>query len=474
MDASPTPIPRQRWFLLGLFIFFVVVNTQYAAKILDPEHHNRSAFLRWSNQILDLHAGADIWERHGYPNPPIMALVLSPLVFLGPVAGALVWFYLKVAMAVLAVYLVLRMLDRPGRPFPVWGKILAIMFSLRAIQGDLMHGNVNLFILFLVVGALYAFARGRDVLAGLALGLAIACKVTPALFVPYFLWKRAWKLSFASLLGVGLFSWVLPGLFLGWHNNNRNLVTWYHTMVQPFATQGEVTYCDHKNQSLPGLAHRLLTRSPSFARFDFEKDAYVAVAYHNVVDWSPEAVRWLLLGAMGLFASLGMWVCRAPISAPTDWRLLGEFSLVFLGMLLFSERTWKHHCVTLLVPFAVLAYHLSAQWHDRRMRWYLGGTLAAAMGLMLSTSSGVHTGNEKAGDLMMAYGAYAWAFLLLAAGMCVLLRRHPPQGREQCERMNSIADYASMSVTTDASGTRGSGRPIRSVSSVSGSMPSKW
>ena len=29
--------------------------------------------------------------------------------------------------------------------------------------------------------------------AGCVLGLAIACKVTPALFVPYLAWKRSWK-----------------------------------------------------------------------------------------------------------------------------------------------------------------------------------------------------------------------------------------------------------------------------------------
>ena len=55
------------------------------------------------------------------------------------------------------------------------------------------------------------------------------------------------------------------------------------------------------------------------------------------------------------------------------WRLAAEFSLVIIGMLLFSERTWKHHCVTLLLPFAVLAYYLasvpagtSAPWLSNR------------------------------------------------------------------------------------------------------------
>ena len=37
-----------------------------------------------------------------------------------------------------------------------------------------------------------------------------------------------------------------------------------------------------------------------------------------------------------------------------------EFSVVVLGMLLFCERTWKHHCVTLLLPFTVPV--VSEEW----------------------------------------------------------------------------------------------------------------
>ena len=56
--------------------------------------------------------------------------------------------------------------------------------SFRPILSDLHHGNNNLVILFLIVGALYAWRKGYDVLAGLSLALAISYKLTPALFVP--------------------------------------------------------------------------------------------------------------------------------------------------------------------------------------------------------------------------------------------------------------------------------------------------
>ena len=56
---------------------------------------------------------------------------------------------------------------------------------------------------------------------------------------------------------------------------------------------------------------------------------------------------------------------------------------VVLGMLLFSERTWKHHCVTLMLPFAVLAYYLATCPPRPLLRGYLAASLVAVAVLML-------------------------------------------------------------------------------------------
>src|SRR5262249_10094521 len=148
-------------------------------------------------------------------------------------------------------------------PYPPWAKALAILLSLRPIMGDLTHGNINLFILFLVVGGLYAFRQRRDVLAGVLLALAIACKVTPALFVPYFLWKRAWRMLAGCTAVLVLFFMIVPGWFLGNERNLHLLGSWTERMVTPFVVAGTVT-SEHPNQSLPGLVFRLATHSPSF------------------------------------------------------------------------------------------------------------------------------------------------------------------------------------------------------------------
>src|SRR5262245_58160673 len=196
-----TALP-QRAFVAALIAVFAAVSVQYTLKTLDLRNgrQDRSAILRWREQLLQLDSGENIYQRFTYPNPPIMALMLRPLAELPPVTGALTWFFLKVALAVLAFAAIFRVVESPGTSFPPWAAMLAVLLSVRPILGDLSHGNVNILILFLVCAMLFAFRYQWDITAGVILALAIACKVTPALFVGYFLWKRAWRV----LAGCGI------------------------------------------------------------------------------------------------------------------------------------------------------------------------------------------------------------------------------------------------------------------------------
>ena len=398
--------------LLGLVLLLGLLSVQYYFKVEDD---HRSAILRWRPQILQL-ADADIYKHFSYPNPPIMALLLRPLVELPPRAASLTWFYLKVGMTLVSLAWAFRLVEAHGLPFPSWAKVLAVVLSLRPIMGDLSHGNVNLFILFLVLASLCAFQQERNVTAGVLLGLSIACKVTPALFVPYFLWKRAWGMLAGCAVGLLLFLVVVPGLYLGMRRNLDLLQSWHACMVQPYVEDGVVT-TEHPNQSLPGLLSRWFTHGPSFS------DKGVPREYRNVAAVEPRTIQRLVKACMAAFAALIMWACRTPTRPRQNWRLAAEFSLVLLGMLLFSERTWKHHCVTLLLPFAVLAYCLAVLPGSRLWRGYLAGTLALVGLLMASTSTGVVGDWDRSAKLAQADGAYVWGYLLLTAALVALLRR---------------------------------------------------
>lgn len=414
--------PRQ--FSIVLATVIAAVSLQYTFKVIEGRNgkQDRSAILRWREQLLQLDSGENIYQKFTYPNPPIMALMLRPLADLPPVAGALTWFYLKVALTVLSFVAIIRIVGSEAEPFAPWALGLTILMSLRPVLGDLTHGNVNLLILFLVVAALFAFHRGWDATAGVILALAIACKITPALFVGYFLWKRAWRTLVGCGVGLVVFFLVIPGLALGWSENWELLCSWVRQMVLPYVAGGVVT-SDHPNQSLPGLIYRLFTQSPAFSTY--VDDIYTPVEYRNWLAWSPQSAGLAIKSFMALFAGIVIWTCRTPLDERRNWRLAAETSIVVIGMLLFSERTWKHHCVTLALPFAVLSHRLVyAPSHRPRII----SVLAAAQLLMATTSSGLLP--ERWSDLALVYGAYVGACIVLLAGLVAELHasRRPRTG----------------------------------------------
>lgn len=262
--------------------------------------------------------------------------------------------------------------------------------------------------------------------------------------------EAPWRILAGCVGGLLLFLWpgFVPAAILGWDANQKQLGGWYMEMVHPFIVEGKVT-SEHNNQSLPGLVSRLATHSPSFTTYVKDEktgqDMQTPTEYDNFLDLKPEQTRWLVKGCMGLFALVVLWRCRTPTQHPSPlplspggrgegvrggWRLSAEYGFILIGMLLFSERTWKHHCVTLVLPFAVICYHLATQAVGRRLRWGLIAVLAAAGLLMLSTSTGVFDDAARSADVtglfgkqMEVYGAYFWVFILLGASLMVLVRR---------------------------------------------------
>src|SRR5581483_2328862 len=199
-------------------------------------------------------------------------------------------------------------------------------------------------------------------------------------------WKRAWRCLAGCAAGLLLFAWpgLVPGAVLGFGENQQQFVSWYRTMVRPYLVENKVE-SKYANQSLVGVVHRLATHSPSAAEYNPDQDRYVPLAYDNFLNLNPAAAKLIVLACEALFAALVVWRCRTPLDARRGWRLGAEFAVVALGMLLFSERTWKHHCVTLVLPLAVLCYYLAVEARGAARAWVIAGLAAAA--LLLSAAS---------------------------------------------------------------------------------------
>jgi len=389
---------------IAAFITIVGAGMVYADKAAE----DRSAFIRWRHQVLEMMAGANIYDDYYFPNPPIMPLTLYPLMALPPVEGALAWFGLKAALAAASVLMCLRMVRLGDRPVPSWVQAMVVVLSLRPIMSDLHHGNNNIVILFLVVATLAAWRKGYDVLAGLILAYAIAFKVTPALFIPYFAYKRSWRTVGATMLGIGIFLLIVPSLFLGPDFNGVCLGTWWQHILSPYVLRNDGSP-QEINQSMIGVMTRLLTKPrEGFGR-------YVIQQRVNFVEWNPRlVVQGLKVASVGLIGVLA-WLCRTRYARRDDPRLLGEFSLVVLTMLFVSERSWKHHFVTVLLPYVYLSYRVGVPGLPRRARIVLGSALVLSALLMATTSTemGGLFARHQGHKIAQAYGMFLWSGVVL-------------------------------------------------------------
>src|SRR6185295_20007973 len=140
---------------------------------------------------------------------------------------------------------------------------------------------------------------GRVVRPAVALGIAIAAKLTPLLLLAYFAWRRRFGLCAATLVVLAIIA-ILPAFVVGYHMNNH--------LLEGFAKYALQKIDEGDNYSLRGLI--LCTGLSSAA-----------------VTWV-----WLLAVFTGAVVVLvALW--REPVAPAT--RLL-EFCVVVTAMLLAS------------------------------------------------------------------------------------------------------------------------------------------
>jgi hypothetical protein len=311
---------------------------------------------------------------------------------------------------------------------------LLLVLNLSVFISDLTHGNINLVIGGLIALSVAASYDRRDWLAGLAVGLATVLKITPLLFLPYFVYKRRWRAVAGAGLGIVLFAWLIPGLCLGFESNHELLVGWYRQMVAPFLSGENVTYMQtqHINQSLTGLFYRLFSDTTAIAADAGRGYAEVRV---NLLALDP-AMTGLLLKAAFLALVGGIaWFGRTPPRDRQNPGHLGEAALVFLAMLMISERSWKHHYVLVILAHGFIVQYLYLVRPSGWRRFVPLGALVFAVvchNFFASGFIGYHWSN-----VAEAIGVYAWGALALFAGCAVgldTLRRNgwqldpPPDG----------------------------------------------
>jgi alpha-1,2-mannosyltransferase len=324
--------------------------------------------------------------------PPLAAIVFCPFAWLGMPAASVTITLITLALLVVSTMIVLTRLDvwSTARvvPGPAWLRrwwstaliVAAAAIWLEPIKSNFAFGQINVVLMTLVIAD--CVPRRTPWPRGLLLGLGIALKLTPAVFLLYFLLnrdKRAMLTALASFVAA-----TLAGFVLAWHDSWQ----YWSDTVRNTDRIGAASL--NTNQNVAGTLARL--GLSDHARF---------------LPW---------VAACLLVLALTAWAARRAVRA-------GEPTLVVICIALFglvvSPVSWSHHWVWMLPTVVVTAV---LAWRHRNAA--LAAISAAGVALMVWTPIDLLPKHHELGAVwwrQLAGVSYLWWALaaIVTAGATV-------------------------------------------------------
>ncbi|MFN8529729.1 MAG: glycosyltransferase family 87 protein [Anaerolineae bacterium] len=289
-----------------------------------------------------------------YIYPPYLAMAMSLLSGAAPRVLAFLWGAANLACLALALFWMADLLvSADARPRKFWEFLLLALIFLPTNYA-LFVGQVNMIVLALMIGAFRWDARQKPIWAGIALGIAILLKVSPAILIAYFIFYRRWKLLAAAFVMVGI---VVVGT-LPWTLNYDRL---FVTEVLPFLSRPQA---HPVNQSLNGFFSRILTSN---------------VFSVNWID-DPSLSRLFTLGSSALLtgaALIGVLLRSRernlhtpesiPVTADEVGRSLRPYVMLIAVSVVISPLAWENLYVLMVAPLLLLLF----QWRQssQMARW---------------------------------------------------------------------------------------------------------
>lgn len=346
--------------------------------------------------------------------PPLAAIAFSPFAWMPLPVASIAITCTTLALLVASTVIILTRLDiwaesdAAVTSEPAWQRrtwlavaIVALaMTYLEPIRANFDFGQVNVVLMTLVIAD--CVPRRTPWPRGVLVGLAIALKLTPAVFLLYFVLRRDGRATVAATLSFVVAS--LVGVLLAWRDSWEY---WTHT-VGDTDRIGSATL--NTNQNIAGALARL-----------------------ELGD-GLQSVLWVA----ACFAALGLtvWATRRVLrtsqkASRTDEEPVLALICVALFGLVVSPVSWSHHWVWVLpalVVSSVLTY--------RRRNAALGLLTIAGVALMVWTPIDLlpkHHEADASWWRQLAGGSYVWwALALIAvAGLTVTSRAvSPPRTRE--------------------------------------------
>lgn len=280
------------------------------------------ALLR-GDDLYGLLPDTEIGANLPFTYPPLAAILFVPLALVPLKVASALFSAVAIAAFGVSVWLVTREVSGMKGARAAWLAVAltGVFMWVGPMRETISFGQINTFLMALVVTDLIAL-RGRR-WQGSLVGLALAIKLTPAVFLAYFLMRRDWR---ALCVGIGS---ALAFTAIGFVVSGRDSVRFWTDTVVSTDRIGNRAYLS--NQSINGMVRRLVTDERTATLIWFGVCAVLGLC-----------LLWLMwrLFALGLdAAAMVTMAVYALLASPISWSHHWVWGVPTILVLAFLWRT---------------------------------------------------------------------------------------------------------------------------------------
>ncbi len=330
----------------GIIIIFVSMLAVSLVFFISPKHTVGDFDVYYASSQHYL-AKAPVYIPHDgieeFKYSPLFALVFSPLTFFNKTTALYIWGILNIVSLYLIFYFLFKLKQFSiSAPRDLFIIVLLLALTGRFIYSNIILGQINIPLCFLMVLTMYLEINKKYFWAGAVLAFSLMIKFFPLLFLVYFILRRRFKLAGYTVL-MAIFLLLLPSIYSGFSLNLSYLHDWFILLRSSPAT---LLYSVKNNSLLSFFSWLFIARHDIYYAFDYNliKKGLTPLVYYC---WAASCFIFFA----GFFYDTFFVRVKEPRAVFLD------YSCLFVCGLLFNPLAYLNALVFLIVPcFFILRY----------------------------------------------------------------------------------------------------------------------
>jgi hypothetical protein len=284
--------------------------------------------------------------------PPLFASITALFALTSEKAAATTWFIFNFILIIIFLFYSGKMIfnDKLVSRQRNWIYFWSLILTSRFYMLNFDEGQVNILMIATLFLGIYISRKGKDFIGGLLIGFSILIKYMSAIFIPYFLFKRKFKLVSYILFSLILFS-ILPAILWGWERNAFLQSHYFPYLCKTSLDANSMS--DYVNQSLMSTIIRF-----------FSNQSQYGINLMNLKDYH-----------LGFFTGVSFILIYISCFLPNHKNSTDEkkecFKNIDIAMLsicaaFFNPNAWMHAFIFLTFGYMVLfRYLFQARFKDK-------------------------------------------------------------------------------------------------------------